>query len=186
MVEEFLGRLERDGFLADRLEAPMLDQLEAVPPTEDGAWLFPLSLGGQNAALVAWWFGGALRNLSFVTLPAAGDRAKELKDQLAHLAMAGELEGWLTAPPKWHLVADPVNATEWESILRGAIERAGAGHRAAGAGGTGGAHGETRGGGGQIESAAGGICRALPAAVRGPAVAARPVLRGRGCMRLVW
>ena len=29
VVEEFLGRLERDGFLADRLEVPMLDQLEA-------------------------------------------------------------------------------------------------------------------------------------------------------------
>jgi len=118
VVEEFLGRLERDGFLADRLEAPVLDQLEAVAPTEDGTWLFPLTMGGQNAALVAWWFGGALRNLSFVTLPAAGDRAAELKNQLSLLAMAGEVEGWLTAQPKWHLVADPVNATEWENLLR--------------------------------------------------------------------
>jgi hypothetical protein len=118
VVEEFLGRLERDGFLADRLEAPMLDQLEAVSPTEDGTWLFPITIGGQNAALVAWWFGGALRNLSFVTLPAAGDRATELKNQLGLLAMAGEVEGWLTAQPKWHLVADPVNATEWEHLLR--------------------------------------------------------------------
>jgi hypothetical protein len=117
-VEEFLGRLERDGFLADRLEAPMLDQLEAVTPTEDGVWLFPLTIGGQNAALVAWWFGGAWRNLSFVTLPPAGDRAAELKSQLGLLAMAGEVEGWLTTQPKWHLVADPVNATEWEQLLR--------------------------------------------------------------------
>jgi hypothetical protein len=121
VVEEFLGRLEREGFLADRLETPMLDQLEAVAPTDDGVWLFPLSLGGQSAALVAWWFGGVLRNLSFVTLPAAGDRAQELKDQLAHLAWSGELEGWLTAAPKWHLVADPVNATEWENVLRAAL-----------------------------------------------------------------
>ena len=118
VVEEFLGRLEKDGFLADRLEAPMLDQLEAVAPTDDGAWFFPLSLGGQNAALVAWWSGGVLRNLSFVALPPAGDRAQELKDQLAHIAWSGELEGWLTAPPKWHLVADPVNAAEWENLLR--------------------------------------------------------------------
>ena len=118
VVEEFLGRLERDGFLADRLEVPMLDQLEAVAATEDGTWLFPMTIGGQNAALVAWWFGGALRNLSFVTLPPAGDRATELKNQLGLLAMAGEVEGWLTAQPKWHLVADPVNATEWENLLR--------------------------------------------------------------------
>jgi hypothetical protein len=121
VVEELLGRLEGEGFLADRLEAPMLDQLEAVTPADDGAWLFPLSLGGQSAALVAWWFGGVLRNLSIVTLPPAGDRAQELKNQLAHLAWAGELEGWLTAPPRWHLVADPVNATEWEAVLRAAL-----------------------------------------------------------------
>ncbi len=120
-VEEVLGKLERDGFLADRLETPMLDQLEAVDPKEDGAWLFPLSLGGQSAALVAWWYGGALRNLSFVTLPTAGERAKELQEQLSHLAWSGELEGWLTAPPKWHLMADPVKAVEWETVLRAAV-----------------------------------------------------------------
>jgi hypothetical protein len=121
VVEEFLGRLERDGFLADRLEVPMLDQLEAVAPTADGTWLFPRTISGQNAALVAWWFGGALRNLSFVTLPPAGDRATELKNQLGLLVMAGEVEGWLTAQPKWHLVADPVNATEWENLLRAGL-----------------------------------------------------------------
>ena len=76
----------------------MLDQLEAISATEDGAWIFPQNIGGQNAALVAWWFGGALRNLSFVTLPAADDRAAELKNQLAHIIWSGELEGWLTAP----------------------------------------------------------------------------------------
>jgi hypothetical protein len=121
VVEEFLGRLERDGFLSDRLEVPMLDQLEAVAPNEDGVWLFPLTLAGQNAALVAWWFGGAWRNLSFVALPLAGDRAAELKNQLALLAMAGEVEGWLTAQPKWHLVADPANASEWEQLLRAGL-----------------------------------------------------------------
>ena len=118
MVEDFLGRLERDGFLADRLEVPMLDQLEAVAPQGDSVWLFPLTMGGQNAALVAWWFGGAWRNLSFITLPPAGDRAAELKSQLGLLAMAGEVEGWLTTQPRWQLVADPVNATEWEQLLR--------------------------------------------------------------------
>ena len=120
-VEEFLGRLEQDGFFADQLEIPMLDQLEAAATGDDGVWLFPFSLGGQNAALVAWWSGGALRNLSFVTLPASGDRAKELKDQLAHIAWSGELEGWLTSAPKWHLVADPANATEWENVLHAGL-----------------------------------------------------------------
>ena len=131
VVEEFLGRLEKEGYLADRLETPLLDQLEAVAASEAGvsrqseslvdAWLFPLSLAGQNAALLAWWSGGVRRNLIIVTLPVAGDRAKDLKDQLAHIVWAGELEGWLTAPPKWHLVSDPVNATEWETVLNAGL-----------------------------------------------------------------
>jgi hypothetical protein len=121
VVEEFVGRLEKDGFLADRLEAPMLDQLAAVSAQAEGAWLFPFSAAGQNCALTAFWAGGTLRNLSLVTLPTGGERAKELKDQLAHIVWAGELEGWLTTAPKWHLVADPVNATEWEGALRGGL-----------------------------------------------------------------
>ena len=128
VVEEFVGKLEKDGFLADRLETPLLDQLAAVSSTTNNfsgqaetsaaAWLFPFSAAGQNAALVAVWSGGVLRNLSLVTLPAAGDRARELKDQLSHIVWAGELEGWLPSAPSWHLVTDPVNATEWEGVLR--------------------------------------------------------------------
>jgi hypothetical protein len=116
-VEEFLGKLEGQDYLADRLEAPMLDELEATPATEDGAWIYPATLTGQNVALVAWWCGGVLRNLSFIVLAPTGDRAKSLKDQLAQLTWAGELEGWLTASPGWHLVADGALATEWESVL---------------------------------------------------------------------
>ena len=118
VVEEFLGKLEVQGYLADRLEAPVLDQLAATTATEDGTWIYPALLNGQNAALVAWWFGGALRNLSYVVLPLEGDRAKSLKEQLAQLAWAGELEGWLTAQPKWHLIADGAIAGEWEVFLR--------------------------------------------------------------------
>lgn len=120
-VEEFLGKLETQGYLADRLEAPMLDQLEATPATEDGAWIYPSLLGGQSAALVAWRDGGALRNLSFLVPPADGDRAASLKNQLAQLTWAGELEGWLTAQPKWHLVAEGAMAGEWESALRAGL-----------------------------------------------------------------
>jgi hypothetical protein len=120
-VEEFLGRLEAQNYLADRLEAPMLDQLEVTPATEDGSWIYPASLNGQNAALVAWWFGGALRSLSFIVLPPGGERAKNLQGQFAQLTWAGELEGWLTAQPKFHLVADGAAAGEWETILREAL-----------------------------------------------------------------
>ena len=119
-VEEFLGKLEKDGYLADRLEVPMLDQLEAAPATEDGAWIYA-GARGKDAALVAWRSKGALRNLCLVVLPPEGDRAKSLKDQLTQLCWAGEMEGWLTEAPNWHLVADPVNAVEWQNLLREAL-----------------------------------------------------------------
>ena len=120
-VEEFLGKLEAQNYLADRLEAPMLDQLEATPASEDGAWIYPASLNGQDAALVAWWFGGALRSLSFIALTPGADRVKNLQGQFAQLTWAGELEGWLTAQPKFHLVADGAAAGEWETFLREAL-----------------------------------------------------------------
>jgi hypothetical protein len=120
-VGEFLGKLEGQEYLADRLEAPMLDELEVTATTEDGAWIYPAAYAGQNVALVAWWSGGTLRNLSFVVLSQTGDRAKSLQDQLAQLTWAGELEGWLTAKPNWHLVADGEVAAEWEGMLHASL-----------------------------------------------------------------
>jgi hypothetical protein len=119
-VEEFLGKLEGRGFLADRLEAPMLDQLAATPAAGDGAWIYA-GARGTNSGLVAWWSGGMLRNLSFIVLPTEGDSAKSLSEQLTQLAWAGDMEGWLTAQPQWHLVADPLTAAHWEPLLRAAL-----------------------------------------------------------------
>jgi len=116
IVEEFLGRLETQGYLADRLELPLLDQLQTTAITEDGSWVYPEVAGGKNTALVAWWYGGVLQNLDLLTLPSA-NRPAALKEQLMQMAWAGELEGWLTSPPEWHLVAD-VAASEWEPPLR--------------------------------------------------------------------
>jgi len=120
-VEEFLGQLEGQGYLADRLELPLLDQLQATAITGDGAWIYPEAPGGRNAALVAWWYGGVLQNLGLITLPPA-DRPESLKEQLLQMAWSGELEGWLTAPPSWHLVADGETAAEWEPPLRAGLE----------------------------------------------------------------
>jgi uncharacterized membrane protein len=117
-VEEFLGQLEGQGYLADRLELGALDQLQATPVHEDGAWIYPGGWGGQEAALVAWWYGGLLQNLNFITLSPTEHRAAGLKEQLAQMTWAGELEGWLTSPPQWHLVADDIAARAWETSLR--------------------------------------------------------------------
>ena len=115
VVEQFLGKLEGQGFLADRLELPMLDQLQATTAEGNGAWIFP---EGKNSALVAWWYDRALHSVGLVTLAPGENRAASLKDQLTHMAWAGELDGWITSPPEWHLVADAAIAGEWESPLR--------------------------------------------------------------------
>ena len=78
-VEEFLGQLEGQGYLADRLELPMLDQLQATTIARNGAWIYPEAPGGRNAALVAWWYGGVLQNLDLITLPPA-NRPESLKE----------------------------------------------------------------------------------------------------------
>jgi hypothetical protein len=121
-VEEFLGQLEGQGFLADRLEMPLLDQLQATTITRDGAWIYPEAPGGRNAALVAWWYGGVLQNLDLITLPSV-NRPESLKEQLLQMSWAGELDGWLTAPPAWQLVADTPTAAEWEPALRAGLEQ---------------------------------------------------------------
>jgi hypothetical protein len=121
-VEEFLGQLEAQGYLADRLELPLLDQLQATTVSQNGAWIYPEAPGGRNAALVAWWYGGVLQDLALITLPPA-KRPESLKEQLLQMAWAGELEGWLTAPPVWHLVADAATTAEWEPALRSGLEQ---------------------------------------------------------------
>jgi hypothetical protein len=123
VVEEFLGQLEKQGFVADMLEAPMLDQLQAVPISGDGAWIYPEARGNENSALVAWWYGGVLQNIDFISLAAGPDRAASMRDQLTQMAWAGELEGWLTSPPRWHLVADKAMAAEWERPLHESLEQ---------------------------------------------------------------
>jgi hypothetical protein len=121
VVEEFLGKLEGQGYLADRLELPRLDQLQATVVTKDSAWIYPEPLGVNNAGLVAWWYGGVLRDVGLITLPPA-DRPASLKEQLLQMAWAGELDGWLSGPPAWHLVAEGATAAEWEAALRAGLE----------------------------------------------------------------
>jgi len=117
-VEEFLGQLETHGYMADRIELPLLDQLRATPVKEDGAWIYPGAGGDQYSCLVAWWCGGTLRNLSLVHLPPSENRGALLQEQLMQMTWAGELEGWLTFLPRFHLVADEPAASAWQALFK--------------------------------------------------------------------
>src|SRR3954466_1089207 len=79
-VEEFLGQLEGQGFLADRLELPFLDELRATKIDSDGAWVFAGIGADTYSSLIAWWSGGVLQNLSLIHLPPGEDRARVLQE----------------------------------------------------------------------------------------------------------
>lgn len=116
-VEAYLGQLEGQGYLADRLELPLLDELRATKVKDDGAWIFP-NVGGHEAiCMVAWWHDGVLQNLSLIHLPPDETRAAVLQEQLAQTVWAGEMEGWLTSEPKFRLVADEATAGAWNSLF---------------------------------------------------------------------
>ena len=120
-VEEFLGQLEGQHYLADRLELPFLDQLRATKITGDGVWIYPGT--HKDSCLIAWWYGGTLHSLSVVHLPAHEGVSQSLRDQLSQMAWAGELEGWITSPPRYHVVVDPAHAALLEEKVREAVQQ---------------------------------------------------------------
>ena len=121
-VEEHLGVLEGEGYLADRIELQALDEIAAAKITSNGAWIYPGLGGGPNTALVAWWYGNKLQTLNSLILPETGERSDALKEQLSQMAWSGEMEGWLTALPSWTLVADDESVAQWEAPLRRGLD----------------------------------------------------------------
>jgi len=61
VVEDFLGHLEQDGYLADRLDLPFLHQLLATRFDGDSAWIYLQPAEAKSLCLVAWWYGGTLQ-----------------------------------------------------------------------------------------------------------------------------
>jgi hypothetical protein len=121
VVEEFLGQLSNEGFQPDRLEAPGLEQFLAARIHEDGVWILAGPAG--DPALVAWWYGGTVQNLSLVTLPPGPERGLQLRTQLEQIAWAGELEGWLKGPLDLHLMVAPADAEFWQLAFKDWGER---------------------------------------------------------------
>ena len=117
VVEQFLGKLEGESFLADRLEVPFIDQLFATKINGDGVWIYPGVGSDDTNCLVAWWYGGMLHSVSLLHLSATEERGQFLRDQISQMAWAGELEGWITSPPRRFLVADAEMAAVWQPLL---------------------------------------------------------------------
>ena len=116
-VERHLGQLEQTGYMADRLELPELHQLLSAHKPDDGVWFLPRTHEDANSLLIAWWYGGTLKNITIANVSEKEQWGAELEDQLAQVAWAGELEGWIKGDPHFHLLADFVTAEEWKPVL---------------------------------------------------------------------
>jgi len=74
LVEKFLGSLEGQGYLADRLETAHPGRVAGHPVTADGAYIYPDRETGKFSALVAWWYGGRCIIFGLLHVPAVEGR----------------------------------------------------------------------------------------------------------------
>ncbi len=117
LVEDFLGKLETAGYLADRLEVPFIDQLLSSRADHDGVWIYPGVGPETGLCMVAWWCDRVLQNVTLLHLPGEEERGGFVREQIAQAAWAGELEGWLTGVPRRFLVANEGTAAVWKPLL---------------------------------------------------------------------
>lgn len=98
-VESFVDSLEQGGFMADRLELPVVRRLLSKPVSGDLLRVV-LDAGAaeKRVAVLGWWSGGVLRDVSMIRLPVEG-AAELLVAHLNGTAWAAEMDGWLAGLP---------------------------------------------------------------------------------------
>jgi hypothetical protein len=117
-VEQYLGGLEQRGYLADRLELPWLHHVLAGRPASDQTCVYLITRDQTLLCLTAWWYGQTLQYLELFQLENTEAAPSRVVDQLVRVAWAGEIEGWLTAPPRWRLTGSQADLECWEPQLR--------------------------------------------------------------------
>ncbi len=116
-AETWVNRLEAEGFQADRLEVPQIEQLLGHWPDQDGVWLYPNPDPINLFAMVAWVAHGTLQHLQMVSLPAGENREAKLREYLSKVIWAGEIEGWLDGELSWHIVGEDSVTAVWQSLI---------------------------------------------------------------------
>ena len=115
-VEKVLGRLEEQGFQADRLVLPQLSRLRAMDFPGDGTWVIPDADTNAASCLVVWYYDGALRHVATVPLDEGGDWADTLPRELRHQAWSAEVEGWLKVDPVFHILTTSDHGDRWALV----------------------------------------------------------------------
>lgn len=117
-VESYLGGLEDRGYLADRLELPWLHHVLAGRPTSDQTCIYLITRDAVLLCLTAWWYDQTLQYVELFQLDNTDSAPSRVVDQLVRVGWAGEIEGWLTVPPRWRLTASSDDIESWEPRLR--------------------------------------------------------------------
>jgi len=116
-VEERLVKLEGEGYLVDRVEAPLLRELIVEGPREDGAHIQLVQGADSVLALVSWWFGGRLRDVNSFNLPDHEESRGALVEKINRVGWAGEVAGWMPAEVTCHLAKRGEVAADWKPAL---------------------------------------------------------------------
>ncbi len=116
-VESWVASLEQDGYMADRIELPMVRRLISESVGGDLLRIVLDGASGHRSALIGWWSSGVLRDVSLIRLPEEGS-SDLLIAQLNVTAWAAELDGWLKLLPPVTVVAQESEAASLVEALR--------------------------------------------------------------------
>lgn len=116
-VEDLLGRLLQEGYVADQLEFPLVRELKGCRPDGDGLWLVVDAIPTGRSILAGWYLGGRWREVGLIHLPEGVEASAHLVEQLTRVAWAGEWNGWLQALPAVTVLSAPGAAADLEAAL---------------------------------------------------------------------
>ncbi|MFM7103161.1 MAG: hypothetical protein ACKO3N_18590 [Verrucomicrobiota bacterium] len=118
-VDRQLEALEALGYRADRLEVPLVRELETLPEG-DGLWLRVARSGPHWLSLVAWRTGGVVQEVAVWRFEGEPEAvASALVAQLTQAAWAAEASGWLAGVPAVWLRAEAAHGDLLEPALSG-------------------------------------------------------------------
>ena len=122
VVEEFLGQLGRAGVSGGPPGIAVARPIAGHADRRGGAWIYPAeSRRRKNRRWLPGGMAACCRIWRWLRCRSA-NAAEGLKEQLLQMAWAGEMEGWLTSPPQWHLVAD-ARPPPMGAVLRAGLEQ---------------------------------------------------------------
>ncbi|HIL69968.1 MAG TPA: hypothetical protein EYG38_08985, partial [Verrucomicrobia bacterium] len=116
-VDTLIDELEDRGFIPDRLELSLMEQILSLKIEHDGAYIIPGIVDGRKSCVITWWNQGILVNVNLIPLPDSGDWVEYLLNKIKEASWAGEMEGWLNLDSLWTIVVDESTRDDWQPLI---------------------------------------------------------------------